>query len=61
MGDRIIVGGGDGSIALFEGRRDGANNCRAYSRGPEKSCLVEVEGKVSALQLVSPVGPATSE
>jgi len=61
MGDRLVVGGGDGSISVYEGMRDGANNCRAYMRGPVQSCLVELHGKVSALQLVAPAGPRTSE
>ena len=61
MGDRLIVGGGDGSIAIFEGARDGANNCRAYNRGPVGSCMVQVEGRVTALQLAGPVGEEQSE
>ena len=61
MGDRLIVGGGDGSISIFEGARDGANNCRAYNRGPVGSCMVQVEGRVTALQLAGPVGEQQSE
>lgn len=56
MGDRVIVGGGDGSISVFDATRDGANNVRAFSRGPAHSSVVSVAGGAAALVLASEPG-----
>ena len=40
--DRIVVGCGDGTVAIFEGQRNGNGACRTYSRGPVESCTAQV-------------------
>ena len=50
-GDRLLVGCGDGTIAVLEGLRNGAQMCRSYVRGPEKACAVRLDGGVRALVL----------
>jgi len=52
-GDRLVVGGGDGTISIFEGVRDAANNLRGLDRGPVASSTVQVDGRVTAMQLSS--------
>lgn len=51
-GDRFIAGCGDGTIAVYDGQRDGGSLCRSYSlAGSPKCCTALVEGGVRALQL----------
>jgi len=59
MGDRVIVGGGDGTVSIFEGLRDGANHCRAYNRGRISSSTIQLSGRVNALQLLHPAATGT--
>eukprot|EP00325_Prymnesiales_sp_UTEX-LB-985_P010048 CAMPEP_0174709378 /NCGR_PEP_ID=MMETSP1094-20130205/11355_1 /TAXON_ID=156173 /ORGANISM="Chrysochromulina brevifilum, Strain UTEX LB 985" /LENGTH=653 /DNA_ID=CAMNT_0015908051 /DNA_START=37 /DNA_END=1998 /DNA_ORIENTATION=- len=55
VGDRVVVGCGDGSITVYEGMRNGAQTCRSYTRGPVAACSQTLDGAVSAIAL-SPSG-----
>ena len=52
-GDRVLVGCGDGLVAVFEGMRNGAQTCRTYSKGPAAACAQKLDGAVSAMSMVS--------
>lgn len=43
-----------GAALVAQGVRDGANNCRMYNRGRVLSSTVQVDGRVTALQLTTP-------